>query len=141
MTDVIKKVITKFQGVAGLDDVNGPYFGRAKDLSAFPFAVVFPVAARAPQHVFPKGGTDYIIETTRLRINILHTDLLTLSGYQEALHAAFDKSTLPLDASGDNFLSCLRTSDLLQQDPYLSTSNEPVFIASTVYEISWTNAL
>jgi hypothetical protein len=141
MTDVIKKAITKFQGASGLTAINGPYFGRAKDLSAFPFSVILIAGSRPPQFVYPKGGADYVIESTQLQFNIYHTDLPTLSGYQEALHTAFDKTTLPLDATGDTFISCLRTTSSLRESPWLSTSNDPVYLASTVYEISWTNAI
>lgn len=140
MTDLIKKIVTRFTGDATLANVAGPYFGRQKEGASFPYAILMPITGSAV-HVFAQGGTDFVVEDQVIQFSMYGTDLVTLSGYQEALHARFDKCTLTLTATGDTFLSALRETNSIFISPTLSSDAIAVYHAMTRYRFVWQNNL
>jgi hypothetical protein len=142
VTDLVSKIITRFQGDTTLDDISGPFWGRSKDANAFPHCVLSSIPGGQPVHLFaPASGTDFIVENQLIQFSIYHTDLVTLSGYQTALHARFDKCSLTLTVSGDTHLSALRRASDIIVSPTLSSDTLTVYHAWSRYMFQWQNNL
>lgn len=130
---LLKDVKTHAEGDATLLAALGSlYFDATPPVDAYPYWFVSLYRPTKQDNAF---GTRYIDEHN-VEFHIYGTAMSTLSGYQDTLHARFDRATITMTSGGGVFLACERQFSHKRRTATMRDKNgAPIYQSISRYQI------